>query len=244
MDFPENTYFIIDDICIPHSWYTIEAGVNDTLFFVFYDSGVPADYDINIPAGNYTGSSLAAQINSGLAILKLSPNALNAVYSISENNIVISAVYGIYTFQIVTDWELSQPGQPYYKQPLSSIPSLNDVLRNYSNKASTIYNVTSPFISGFLNLTLLNNIYMSSPNLGCFSTLTANGYQSVIKKIPITGDFGYMIIDKVTAPHDMLECSRVTLSSIEFHLRDCDGRYIPLHGSSVSFTIIFVQHND
>ena len=28
---PHNTIFYIDDVCIPHSWYTIEDGVNDRI---------------------------------------------------------------------------------------------------------------------------------------------------------------------------------------------------------------------
>ena len=28
---PHNTIFYIDDICIPHSWYTIESNMNDRL---------------------------------------------------------------------------------------------------------------------------------------------------------------------------------------------------------------------
>ena len=33
LQFPENTVFYIDDICIPHSWSTIEQGLNDKLYF-------------------------------------------------------------------------------------------------------------------------------------------------------------------------------------------------------------------
>ena len=29
---PHNTIFYVDDICIPYSWYTINANLNDRLF--------------------------------------------------------------------------------------------------------------------------------------------------------------------------------------------------------------------
>ena len=63
IDLPENTFFIIDDVCIPHSWWTVEEGINDTLFFAFYDSGNPASYTATIPPGNYSGTTLADATN-------------------------------------------------------------------------------------------------------------------------------------------------------------------------------------
>ena len=30
--FPENSVFYIDDISIPHSWYTIEENINDRIY--------------------------------------------------------------------------------------------------------------------------------------------------------------------------------------------------------------------
>ena len=32
---PEDTGFYIDDVCIPHTWYTVETGRNDKLHFSF-----------------------------------------------------------------------------------------------------------------------------------------------------------------------------------------------------------------
>jgi hypothetical protein len=121
--------------------------------------------------------------------------------------------------------------------------SLNEVLRNYSN--NTKYTSTSPYESSFLNLQLINNIYLSPPNLGNFTTLGPRGEESIIRKIPVSSEFGYMIIDRNTSNHDYLECSKASLKTIEFNLRDSRGRYVPLHGANISFSIIFsVQKED
>ena len=54
-----------------------------------------------------------------------------------------------------------------------------------------------------------------------------------------------MIIDRNTSNHDYLECSKASLKTIEFNLRDSRGRYVPLHGANISFSIIFsVQKED
>ena len=42
LDFPEHTKFVIDDINIPHTWTTIEQGVNDRIYFLMYDVTNPA----------------------------------------------------------------------------------------------------------------------------------------------------------------------------------------------------------
>jgi hypothetical protein len=50
-----------------------------------------------------------------------------------------------------------------------------------------------------LNLSPINNLYLSSPNLGTFTTLSPTGSMNVIKKIPVSAVWGYMIIDRVVS---------------------------------------------
>jgi hypothetical protein len=69
------------------------------------------------------------------------------------------------------------------------------------------------------------------------------GEANIIKKVPVSSDFGYMIIDSFTSPHDFLDCSRLTLGTIEFHLKDVKGNYVPLHGGHVSFSVVFSSVN-
>ena len=83
------------------------------------------------------------------------------------------------------------------------------------------------------------NIYLTSPNLSSFSTIGARGENNIIKKIPITSDFGYLIVDSITSDHDWLDCSGITLNNVEFVLKDVKGNDVPLHGSHVSFSIVF-----
>jgi hypothetical protein len=36
--FPENSVFYIDDISIPHSWYTVENDINDRIYIYIFNS--------------------------------------------------------------------------------------------------------------------------------------------------------------------------------------------------------------
>ena len=50
---PQNSIFTIDDICIPHSWYSIEKDINDKLYvhiLTFGNSGY--SFFIKIPIDN------------------------------------------------------------------------------------------------------------------------------------------------------------------------------------------------
>ena len=119
--------------------------------------------------------------------------------------------------------------------------SMNEVLRNYGSTLgeTALYTINNPYESGFLNFQGINKIYLSSPNLGCFTTIGPRCEQTIIKKIPVSSEFGYMIIDRSTSPHDYLECGKTTLRTLEFNLRDGKGRLIPLHNANISFSLAF-----
>jgi len=72
----------------------------------------------------------------------------------------------------------------------------------------------------------INNLYLTSSNLGSYDTISAFGSNNVIKKIPITADYGFMIVDQLVSPGDYLNCSNTTLSTLEFHLRDGRERIV------------------
>ena len=80
---------------------------------------------------------------------------------------------------------------------------------------------------------------MTSPNLGHFSSIGPRGERNIIKKVPVSADFGYVIYDSVVANHDYIDVSKSFLRTIEINLRDVHGNIINLHGANFSFSIIF-----
>ena len=56
---PEDTGFYIDDVCIPHSFFTTEEGVNDQLQYVYVDATTRT---VTIPQGYYNITTLASAI--------------------------------------------------------------------------------------------------------------------------------------------------------------------------------------
>ena len=93
-----------------------------------------------------------------------------------------------------------------------------------------------------MNLNHINNVYITSPNLGSFDTL-ATFSNNIIKKVPVTAGYGFMIVNQNMEVDDFLDCSRQTLRTLEFHLRDGRGREIDLKGMYVTFSLVFNKYN-
>ena len=89
-----------------------------------------------------------------------------------------------------------------------------------------------------LRLQPIHNIYITSPNLGSYDTVS-NFSDNIIKQVPVTSDYGYMIVDRLVSFADYLNCPTATLNTLEIHIRDGRGRYANLYNNHVSFTIVF-----
>ncbi len=99
---------LIDNVCIPHAWYSVETDVNDRIYMYFsYTSGafgVPISIAMQIPPGNYSGTLFANEIQS-LINLQL-PGTLKVTYNAITSNITISTYDSApinVNFQILTD---------------------------------------------------------------------------------------------------------------------------------------------
>jgi hypothetical protein len=242
---PQNTVFYLEDVCIPHSWYSVEKGINDTFYFAFNTSAW-ATYQIVLPSTNYTGQSLATALQTALdtavGMYSSGVSYFAVSYNININSITIALNRSGTLFEIPSDNDIIANFAQYGYSGNTPF-SCNELIGNTGSIAN-VYTSTNPYVSGMLNLNPFRNIYISSPNLGSFTTLGARGESNIIKKVPVTSDFGFLVIDSFTSSHDFLDCSRLTLGTIEFNLRDVKGNFIPLHGGHVSFSIVLSSRND
>lgn len=249
---PENTVFFVTDICIPHVWNLIEPGVNDKLYFTYrylwsHASDAYRQYyaSITLPSGEYDGPTLASTVQTLMNEATASTNIISFVVSWTNNGIFITCVdrgngsHEDLGFNFYTDEELSQQyiAINFAGLKLGNPTSANDIF----NIHTPVY-FKSSFSSGFMSLQPFHNVYLTSPNFGSFDTISSFS-NNVIKKIPITVPFGYMIIDQYSSDNDYLNCSGQTIRTIEFHLKDSRGRYILMKNQNVSFSIVFNKFN-
>ena len=232
----ENTVFYVDDVCVPHTWHTVEQNINDKLYLRLTVNNVDTDYLITLNPQTYNGSQLASEIDTQIKTGIFNGNALVPTVSYNSQNETISLSVSGFDCKILTDYELKTltwGGTSYNKNDLQSV---NELLSNNEN-TSTTGTVSTP-VEFYLNLQPVRNIYLRSPNISSFSTIGCNGESSIIKKIPVTSNYGGMVFSTVTSGSDFLDCSKQTWKTLEFHLLDVNSNYINLHGSNVSFSIV------
>lgn len=221
---PEDTVFYVDDICIPVSWYVVDEQRNNKFYFSVNDQ----TYVKIIPAENYSTTTLNAKL---VDLMNTVTNVFIATANLPANTIGISTNSNV-KFRILTDSEVQNAD---YALPLQSINSYlhNSIAKENSN--------TSPYVSGYVNLNPIRNIYITSGNIGGFNTLCVSGERGVIKKVPVRANYNELIFDDAVLGIDYLDCSRQSLSRIELQLKDLYGNIINLHGNHWSCSLVFTK---
>ena len=247
---PEHTAFYLTDFACPHSWYTIESGVNDKLYLTLHGDGNPAlaleCYIVTITSGNYDGASLAVEIETRIQLV-IGQTWITTSFNVVLQQLTIYMSLTDTTFKILTRNDIKTQLNGTWNGTSYNVNDPNDIcdILSQTETNSSMYSSTSPFVSGYLDLQPIKNIYISSPNLGSYTTIGPTGQQTIIKKVPVSADFGYVIFDELMPTNDYLDCSRQSLKTIEFLFRDVNNNTINLHGANLSFSIVFdIQNPD
>lgn len=241
---PDNCVFFVNDVCIPHSWLTVETDFNDKLYVTVLDTstGVYSNYTLQLISNYYTVATFITELQRAFNVV---PGGFTVTADTnSTNGAVIAVTNARYKFKIVTDDDIIN--YRYWtgdKLAPENINSANDIINN-TVSTNTLNDTLRPYKTGFLSLNWLNNIYISSPNLGSFDTIFAGrGDNNIIKKVPVLANYGFQIVDQLMSTNEFLDCSRQTLQTLEFHLKTAKGKYVPLHGAHVSFSLVFNKYN-
>ena len=235
IDLPDNTFCYIDDVQIPHTWYSIED-YNNKIYFQQDNIGVITNKILVLTIQNHTGTNLATNIQN-LLNTEFGGGSYVVTYNSNKGTITITSQDAGRLFQMFTDDELqSTPVGWNIGYDPSNLSSANDVFRLTSSMGSVL-----SYETGFLDLLNTHSVYIRSPNLGSFSSIGARGESDIIKKIPVSSSYGFLIIDSVVSNHDKIDVSRQTLKTLEFRLTNVRGQVINLHGSHISFSLIFSQ---
>ena len=245
LDLPDATFCYIDDIAIPHSWFSIEH-YNNTLYVenTYPDFSLSASV-LTLPEGNYNATSLATTLAATLQHSFPNEN-YRCVYNTARGSITITSdrSFRIYTDQEVIDINNNLIGDPSFPGwvdnnnqlttvDINNLRSMNETLRHSSPIAPD-----ATFETGFIDLLNVHNIYIHS-SLGNYNSVGVRGENTIIKKVSVSSSFGYLILDNVVAPHDKIDVSRLNLKTIHFSLKNVHGNVINLHGAHISLSLIF-----
>ena len=93
------------------------------------------------------------------------------------------------------------------------------------------------FTSGVITLARVHCAYLRSPELSG-STLDSNGRLDVVKRIPLTSDFGTLVVsDSNIETSDLMDVSGRTLRVLNFLVTDEHGNQLDLHNHDLSFCL-------
>ena len=177
--FADNSVFYIDDIAIPHSWWSIEENMNDRLYVYMNNTSDNWSHILTLSPGNYTGVELAAEIQNQLQTVSTN---FSCIHNSKKNN--LSIILGLTDdryFKILTPLDLKTKlnGAFYWNYDTNKPNDCNETLSNLEGN-SPQYSRTFPFVSGYLNMQPIRNIYIHSLSLGNFSNIGPLGEQTVI----------------------------------------------------------------
>ena len=177
---PDNTVFFITDVCIPHTWQTVEENINDTLYMLYINTAAASPADtykgviIKLAPGNYTPTTFASELQARLR--ESFPSFEVTVDSTLSNSGIKIRAQSSLQWKLLTDDDLLS--NRYYMNNITYDPyklmSVNDIVNNIESNDVAIGGVGSSlteYSSGFLNLNWINNVYITSPNLGSFNTI-------------------------------------------------------------------------
>ena len=200
LNFPENTAFFIDDVCIPHSWYLIDDNVNDKLYFSYCPAALAPllvidptntgveNIMVKIEAGNYSGSDLAVELQTKIRAYinnPIFPNLLTVYYNAKRNTIIIDPGYPEWIFKLLTPADLINKVNDTWTGASYDTTKTNNMYEIFGNVTdmgpSPWYSRINPYQSNYLNLQPIRNIYIHS-SLGNYNTIGARHETSIIKK--------------------------------------------------------------
>ena len=241
---PDKVVMYIDDVIVPVSWFNIDDNNKYLYIRRFEDlTTTTTDVRITLATSNHTADTMLEALQTaldagfGADVFTATYDERKLTYTITpepQSEIKVFTDAELLLGAVGCGWE----GDAY---DVNNINTANEVFGIYtSSGAFTLAN----FETSIIDLRRYHNIYISSPNLSSFSTLGPQGQCNIIKKIPVSSEYGFTIIDNVIAPHDWIDVSKQLLKTLEFRLSDAYGKTINLRGMPISFSLIFMSQDD
>ena len=157
---PSDTVFFITDVCIPHTWYTVEENINDRIYFMVSNTGAPYTYYITtMQAGNYDGPGFKTALNNAIFIVN---QGVSVTFS---NSVLIIGVSRMgMAIKVLNDKEIQRINTQMNQKGISwsggsynggFTSSCNDNIANHTPLA-----FDTRCVCNFLNLQYINNVYI------------------------------------------------------------------------------------
>ena len=122
----------------------------------------------------------------------------------------------------------------------NNLMSAHEVMCNFAIQSWTYH----AFESGIIGRRRIQNDDIPSSSLSAFKTLGPRGESGIIKKCPVTTEYGFTLVDKVVVRHGWIDVSKQLLKTLECRLSDAYGTTIDLRDMPMNFSLIFMLQDD
>ena len=245
----DNMLCQIHEVSIPHSWYSIQKGVNDRLFIDVEHSGASpwtARAMITLTEGNYSVSELAGHLQTIMNNYFNDPtyappraDTFAVSHSNPLNKIQISINYNDTQFQLLPDANVLT--FPSWFPDISGADNINSINQILNNKTLTTNDFNNPYISGFIDLQRVKSLYLHCNEISNFNQLTVAGNSSIVKKINVSVPYLGITNDNELSSVDYVDVSGKILRRLHFRLTDHLNQVVNLNGVDISFTLTFFR---
>ena len=210
LNLPENTVCYVDDICIPHTWRTIESH-NHKFYITLKTEVINEDstrtynwlpYVLTLPDGNYNGFNLAPSVQDLLNANEIKfpfgvvYNTATGTIKIEETTEDSNNAFEVPSDVAIINWFYDHTEYPWRNTDEvivypdnNNLQSINGILRNTEFNPVNLAYMYRTYESNFLDLLNIHNIYMHCPNIGHFNSIGVRSENRIIKRIPVSSGF-------------------------------------------------------
>jgi hypothetical protein len=239
LNVPPNCVCFLDDFVIPVSWSTIDAR-NNRLYLHILTTGDVQYKILTLPSQNYSGIEFADALKSGLNAITepFLGCRFDVFYLRAQNKLTITQISGMEEVFVtmVSSADLKVGKLWSGSVANDELHSMNGILR--LGKVSKLVTDYFPYVA-YIDLYTTRNLYMTSSALACYSNISNFKNDIIVKKLPVTANYGEMMFYNASVEYDYLDVSMRSLSRLDFRLQDSYGNLVDLKGNHFSFSLVF-----
>ena len=153
------------------------------------------------------------------------------------NKITIAVNYATIIFNVFTDAEEIANQNEFTDIDVSNFQPINKVLNIVDT--SRTQGIALPFVSGFVDLIPVKNLYLHCNEISNYNQLTVAGNSSIVKKINVTAPYLGFIQDNQINDFDYVDVSSKILRRCNFRFSDEFNKTVNFHNVECSFSLIF-----
>lgn len=237
---PDETICYVSDIVMPVSFRTIDNRNNNVYFSVHYET-VNNYYNITLENKNYNGSGFVDALKQKIVDITTGlPITWDISYDYLDNKMTLSFVdtrTNPPDLMTVTLYSNDSLMNDEWLHVVSDPKTINYIIA----LKTKVFLHSMELYTCYLDLHTIRNLYLSSSALASYDTISNFGNDTIIKKIPVTGNPNEMLFHGASEGFDYLNLSKRSLRYIDFRLTDAFYNVVDLRDTHFSFSLVFTS---